>query len=54
MKKNLNRDPSKWLPLLNDYSEYFPECDYSISWADITIALKDTPNNKPPGADMSA
>ncbi|OMJ12371.1 Transposon TX1 uncharacterized [Smittium culicis] len=44
-------DPSKCQALLSDDSDYFPECDYSISWADITAALNDTPNNKAPGAD---
>ncbi|OMJ20553.1 hypothetical protein AYI69_g6165, partial [Smittium culicis] len=46
-----SRDPSKWQALLSDDSDYFPECDYSISWADITAALDDTPNNKATGAD---
>ncbi|OMJ20070.1 hypothetical protein AYI70_g4343, partial [Smittium culicis] len=46
-----SRDPSKWQALLSDDSDYYPECDQSISWADITTALNDTPNNKAPGAD---
>ncbi|OMJ14102.1 hypothetical protein AYI70_g8097 [Smittium culicis] len=46
-----SRDPSKWQVLLSDDSDYYPECDQSISWADITTALNDTRNNKAPGAD---
>ncbi|OMJ27302.1 hypothetical protein AYI69_g3266 [Smittium culicis] len=29
----------------------YPECDRSVLWSDITDALRDTPNNKAPGAD---
>ncbi|OMJ26945.1 hypothetical protein AYI69_g3636, partial [Smittium culicis] len=37
--------------LISSDCEYYPECDSTILWADITDALRDTPNNKAPVAD---
>ncbi|OMJ22106.1 hypothetical protein AYI70_g3076 [Smittium culicis] len=37
--------------LISNKCEYYPECDTTILWSDITDALRDTTNNKAPGAD---
>ncbi|OMJ15842.1 Transposon TX1 protein, partial [Smittium culicis] len=46
-----SRSPSKWQDMISDDSDYFIECDDSVNWYEIIQALKDTPNNKAPGAD---
>ncbi|OLY83842.1 hypothetical protein AYI68_g2009 [Smittium mucronatum] len=43
-----SRSSTKWESLLITDGNYFPECDTSIKWSDITMALSDTPNNKAP------
>ncbi|OMJ15010.1 hypothetical protein AYI69_g8354, partial [Smittium culicis] len=40
-----------WENLISSDCDYYPECDSSIQWTDITDELRDTPNNKAPGAD---
>ncbi|OMJ11664.1 LINE-1 reverse transcriptase-like protein [Smittium culicis] len=40
-----------WENLINTDTDYYPECDNTILWSEITGALADTPNNKAPGAD---
>ncbi|OMJ17972.1 hypothetical protein AYI69_g7220, partial [Smittium culicis] len=46
-----SRSSDKWENLISSDSDYYPECDSTIIWSDITDALADTPNNKAPGAD---
>ncbi|OMJ21968.1 hypothetical protein AYI69_g5594, partial [Smittium culicis] len=46
-----SRSSDKWEKLIPIYIDYYPECDSTILWTDITDALADTPNNKAPGAD---
>ncbi|OMJ12941.1 Transposon TX1 protein [Smittium culicis] len=46
-----SRCSNKWENLIIRDCDYYPECDNSILWSDITQALADTPNNKAPGAD---
>ncbi|OLY78950.1 hypothetical protein AYI68_g6992, partial [Smittium mucronatum] len=46
-----SRTTEKWESLLNNDVQIFPECDDSITWYDITSALKNIPNNKSPGMD---
>ncbi|OMJ19139.1 hypothetical protein AYI69_g6747, partial [Smittium culicis] len=41
----------KWQELISDDCDYFIECDDTVNWYEITQALKETPNNKDPGAD---
>ncbi|OMJ20691.1 hypothetical protein AYI70_g3955, partial [Smittium culicis] len=41
----------KWENLISSDCDYYTECDSTILWSDITDALRDTPNNKAPGAD---
>ncbi|OLY78791.1 hypothetical protein AYI68_g7155 [Smittium mucronatum] len=46
-----NRGATKWESQLITDCDYFPECDTSIKWSDITMELSDTPNNKAPCSD---
>ncbi|OMJ11437.1 LINE-1 reverse transcriptase-like protein [Smittium culicis] len=46
-----SRTTDKWANLISSDCDYYPECDSTILWTDITDALADTPNNKAPGAD---
>ncbi|OMJ11163.1 hypothetical protein AYI70_g9895 [Smittium culicis] len=46
-----SRSTDKWENLISSDCDYYPECDSTILWSDITDALRDTPNNKAPGAD---
>ncbi|OMJ14879.1 hypothetical protein AYI70_g7626 [Smittium culicis] len=46
-----SRCSNKWEIVINTDTDYYPECDSTILWSDITDALRDTPNNKAPGAD---
>ncbi|OMJ10440.1 Transposon TX1 protein [Smittium culicis] len=46
-----SRSTDKWENLIISDCDYYPECDNSILWSDITHALEDTPNNKTPGTD---
>ncbi|OMJ15458.1 RNA-directed DNA polymerase from mobile element jockey [Smittium culicis] len=46
-----SRTADKWQNLISSDCDYYPECDNTILWPDITDALADTPNNKAPGAD---
>ncbi|OLY78487.1 hypothetical protein AYI68_g7460, partial [Smittium mucronatum] len=46
-----SKTTEKWESLLNFDIQIFPECDASIKWYDITIVLKNIPNNKSPGID---
>ncbi|OMJ13902.1 hypothetical protein AYI69_g8803, partial [Smittium culicis] len=46
-----SRTTDKWENLTSSDCDYYPECDSSIQWTEITDALADTPNNKAPGAD---
>ncbi|OMJ09339.1 Transposon TX1 protein [Smittium culicis] len=46
-----SRNAAKWRELLSGDEDYFPECDDSTQWSEITKALNDTPNNKAPGVD---
>ncbi|OMJ12085.1 hypothetical protein AYI69_g9567, partial [Smittium culicis] len=46
-----SRCADKWEKLISSDCDYYPECDSTIVWSDITDALRDTPNNKAPGAD---
>ncbi|OMJ14623.1 Transposon TX1 uncharacterized [Smittium culicis] len=46
-----SRTTDKWEYLIKIDCDYYPECDSSIQWTEITDALADTPNNKAPGAD---
>ncbi|OMJ14852.1 hypothetical protein AYI70_g7637 [Smittium culicis] len=46
-----SRPTDKWENLISSDCDYYPECDSTILWSDITHALRDTPNNKAPGAD---
>ncbi|OMJ20951.1 LINE-1 reverse transcriptase-like protein [Smittium culicis] len=46
-----SRSSDKWQALLSEDQDYFPECDHSIKWEEITKALNNTPNNKAPGVD---
>ncbi|OMJ14738.1 LINE-1 reverse transcriptase-like protein [Smittium culicis] len=47
-----SRKPTKWKSMCDSQSTYYHECDNSITWNDITKALKSTPNNKAAGKDM--
>ncbi|OMJ09816.1 hypothetical protein AYI70_g10711, partial [Smittium culicis] len=46
-----SRSAAKWRELLSGDEDYFPECDESIKWPEITKALNDTPNNKASGVE---
>ncbi|OMJ09149.1 hypothetical protein AYI70_g11091, partial [Smittium culicis] len=46
-----NHQSTTWENLISSDCDYYPECDSTILWSDITNALRDTPNNKAPGAD---
>ncbi|OMJ11747.1 hypothetical protein AYI69_g9719 [Smittium culicis] len=46
-----SRTTDKWENLISSDCDYYPECDRSTQWTEITDALADTPNNKAPGAD---
>ncbi|OMJ11730.1 hypothetical protein AYI70_g9535 [Smittium culicis] len=46
-----SRCADKWEYLITIDCDYYPECDNSILWTDISQTLADTPNNKAPGAD---
>ncbi|OMJ07890.1 hypothetical protein AYI69_g11277 [Smittium culicis] len=46
-----SRSSDKWENLIPIDCDYYPECDYSIMWNDITQVLADTSNKKAPGAD---
>ncbi|OMJ15236.1 hypothetical protein AYI69_g8267, partial [Smittium culicis] len=46
-----SRCADKWENLISSDCDYYPECESTIVWSDITDALADTPNNKAPGAD---
>ncbi|OMJ18763.1 Transposon TX1 protein [Smittium culicis] len=46
-----SRSTEKWENLISSDCNYYPECDSTILWSDITNVLRDTPNNKAPGAD---
>ncbi|OMJ13514.1 hypothetical protein AYI70_g8447, partial [Smittium culicis] len=46
-----SRSTDKWENLICSDCDYYPECDSTILWSDITDALRDIPNNKAPGAD---
>ncbi|OMJ16070.1 Transposon TX1 uncharacterized [Smittium culicis] len=45
------RTTDKWENLISNDCDYFPECDSSIQWTEISDELRDTPNNKAPGVD---
>ncbi|OMJ25129.1 LINE-1 reverse transcriptase-like protein [Smittium culicis] len=45
------RTTDKWGNLISVDCDYYIECDSTISWSDITDALRDTLKNKAPGAD---
>ncbi|OMJ26741.1 Transposon TX1 uncharacterized [Smittium culicis] len=44
-------DALEWETLISSDCDYYPECDSTTLWSDITDALADTPNNKALGAD---
>ncbi|OMJ16404.1 hypothetical protein AYI70_g6625 [Smittium culicis] len=46
-----SRSDYKWENLISSDCDYYPECDNTMIWSEITDALVDTPNNKAPGAD---
>ncbi|OMJ13446.1 LINE-1 reverse transcriptase-like protein [Smittium culicis] len=46
-----SRSTDKWENLISSDCDYYPECDSTILWSDITNALHDMTNNKAPGAD---
>ncbi|OMJ26654.1 hypothetical protein AYI69_g3937 [Smittium culicis] len=46
-----SRCADKWENLISSDCDYYPECDSTIVWSDITDALADTPKKKAPGAD---
>ncbi|OMJ25000.1 hypothetical protein AYI69_g4435 [Smittium culicis] len=49
-KDTTGNSPSadKWENLISSDCDYYPECDSTILWSDITDALADIPNNKAP------
>ncbi|OMJ24615.1 hypothetical protein AYI70_g1469 [Smittium culicis] len=47
-----SRSTDEWKNLISSDCDYYPECDSTILWSDITQAVADTPNNKAPGADV--
>ncbi|OMJ13841.1 hypothetical protein AYI70_g8260 [Smittium culicis] len=46
-----SQSADKWENPISRDCDYYPECDNTILWSDITYALRDTPNNKAPGSD---
>ncbi|OLY81577.1 hypothetical protein AYI68_g4312 [Smittium mucronatum] len=46
-----SRATDKWRPILDYDIEPFQKCNEPIKWSEITISLKDIPNNKSPGTD---
>ncbi|OMJ22870.1 hypothetical protein AYI70_g2592, partial [Smittium culicis] len=45
-----SRSDEKWEIFISSDCDYYPECDCTIVWSDVTDELRDTPNNKAPGA----
>ncbi|OMJ13897.1 Transposon TX1 uncharacterized, partial [Smittium culicis] len=45
------RSAAKWRELLSDDADYFPECDDSVKWSEITKVLNEASNYKAPGVD---
>ncbi|OMJ11865.1 RNA-directed DNA polymerase from mobile element jockey, partial [Smittium culicis] len=46
-----SRSADKWENPISSDCDYYPDCDSSVIWPDITDALRDTPKNKAPEAD---